>query len=74
LKKDDFVINTYAAYLLPRRITHILRVCLVGDFDWRVSNLTKNKVSEKEARPDFERRGCNSIPVGQLSLWYESMG
>jgi two-component system response regulator CpxR len=50
LKKDDFVINTYAAFLLPRRITHILRVCLVGDFDWRVSNLKKNNVSEKDAR------------------------
>ncbi len=50
LKEDNIVFNTYAAYLLPKKITHILRVCLVGDFDWRVSNLTKNKVSDKDAR------------------------
>jgi len=50
LKKDNFVINNFAAYLLPKRITHILRVCLVGDFEWRVSNLTKTKVSDKDAR------------------------
>jgi len=50
LKTDNIVFYTNAAYLLPRRISHILRVCLVGDFNWRLSKLTKNKISEKDAR------------------------
>lgn len=50
IKDGKAVFHTYAAYLLPKEISHILRIALVGDFDWRVEKITGNSTSEKEAR------------------------
>nr|MDA3807293.1 cytidylate kinase family protein [Thiomicrorhabdus sp.] len=48
--KDNVVINNLTSYLLPKELNHILRACLVGDFEWRVKQLTTKGKSDKHAR------------------------
>ncbi|MFC2130397.1 response regulator [Bacteroidota bacterium] len=50
ISKDNIVCNSPAELLLPKEISHILRVCIVADFKFRTSLVSSQKgVSEKEA-------------------------
>lgn len=60
-RKDNLVYLGYAGLLLPRDISHILRVCLVADSDYRVKKASeKEGVSEDKAesliKKDDEQR------------------
>ncbi|MBN1844030.1 MAG: response regulator [Deltaproteobacteria bacterium] len=50
LCSDNVIIFGFAAHLIPREITHVLRVCLIADMKFRLSVANKERgLSEKEA-------------------------
>lgn len=50
IAKDNCLLHGYAAHLVPRTISHILKVCLIANHDYRVDEAVRiNSVSEKEA-------------------------
>lgn len=51
IKENDIVYCGFTAHLMPRTVSHILRVCVIGNFDFRVKTAVKTeRMSEKEAR------------------------
>lgn len=51
LSEHDLLIAGYAGLLVPREITHILHVCLVGDMEYRIGIAIENQgLSEKNAK------------------------
>jgi cytidylate kinase len=62
LCKDNIVYHGLAGHVFLKNVSHVLKVCIIADFDKRVENLTaREKVSEREARSwiskvDKERR------------------
>jgi len=50
VEKDKFILSGYCSLLVPPKISHVLRVCIIGDFDFRLQNAIKNpEDNEKEA-------------------------
>lgn len=53
---DNVIIHGCAGHLLPRTISHVLRVCLIANLDYRVEQGMKiDSLSEKEARKRIHR-------------------
>ncbi|MDI6775784.1 MAG: cytidylate kinase family protein [Syntrophales bacterium] len=51
VKENNIVYHGFAGHLLPRDITHILKVCIVASHDYRAAQaMEKEGVSEKEAQ------------------------
>ncbi len=51
LKADNIVYKGFAGHLLPRDISHVLKVCLVANHDYRVDAAAASEgISEKSAR------------------------
>ena len=50
LSENDLLISGFAGHLIPKEISHVLRVCLIADMKFRVSVAVEgNGMSEKEA-------------------------
>ncbi len=50
LSEDSLLISGFCTHLIPKSVTHVLRVCLIADVKYRMSAaLTSGKLSEKEA-------------------------
>ena len=50
LTRDNLVIQGFSGHLIPKEITHVLRICLIADMKFRTSAAAKEqKISEKEA-------------------------
>jgi CheY-like chemotaxis protein len=50
LSSDNLVIDGFVSHLVPREVSHTLRVCLIADMKFRVSLAVKEQgLSEKEA-------------------------
>ncbi len=50
LSKDDLLIAGFAGQILPETVSHVLRVCIIADMKYRLSNARKTEgLSEKEA-------------------------
>lgn len=50
IKQDNIVLHGFETLLLPGTVSHILRVCLIADHNYRVNEAVKDKgISEKEA-------------------------
>ncbi|PJA50681.1 MAG: histidine kinase, partial [Syntrophobacterales bacterium CG_4_9_14_3_um_filter_49_8] len=51
VKENNVVYHGFAGHLLPRDITHILRVCIVASHDYRAAIAMRSKgISEKDAQ------------------------
>ena len=51
VKENNIVYHGFAGHLLPRDITHILRVCIVASQEYRAAlSMRSEGISEKEAR------------------------
>lgn len=48
MRKDAIVFHGYAGHLIPRNISHVLRVCLIADVEFRLNQLLKEKKITKE--------------------------
>jgi two-component system, OmpR family, response regulator CpxR len=50
LPQDNLVISGFSSHLIPKKITHVLRVCLIADIHARIASARQNqKISETEA-------------------------
>ncbi len=56
LREDQLLISGAASLLIPRRINHVLRVCLVADVAYRIKTATTSAaLSEKQARQHIRK-------------------
>ena len=56
VKENNIVYHGFAGHLLPRDITHILRVCIVASQEYRAAlSMRSEGISEKEARRILRR-------------------
>ena len=50
IQQDKQIIHGYEGHLIPRTISHVLKICLIGNFDYRVEQAMKaEKISAKDA-------------------------
>lgn len=50
LTNDNLLLSGFSGHLIPKAISHILRICLIADMSFRISLAAKAKgISEKEA-------------------------
>ena len=50
ISEDKLLFSGFAGQLIPKNISHILKVCIIADMKFRVSNaIMELKISEKEA-------------------------
>lgn len=57
LMDDNLLISGFAAHLIPKAITHVLHVCLIGDLRFRIAVASKEMgLSEKEAIREIHRQ------------------
>jgi len=60
--RDQVVLHGCATHLLPRTVPHILRVCAIANFDYRVERAMKTEnISEKEARKSIHADDKNNF-------------
>jgi two-component system response regulator CpxR len=70
LSKDDLLIHGFCGMLVPRDITHVLRVCLVGDMPFRASVAQdEDGVSEKEALKLINK--CDTERAKWIDMLYD---
>ncbi len=68
LQADNILISGLAGLLIPRNITHVLKVCLIADMKYRTGFAAgEQKISEKEAVKRVRRED------EMLALWVEQI-
>ena len=56
LNQDKIVYHGIATLLVPKEVSHVLRVCLVGDIEFRLSEAVRgDQISDREARSRIKR-------------------
>jgi CheY-like chemotaxis protein len=77
LHTDHRVYHGVAAHLVPKEITHALKVCLIADLDFRVAQAREEGLSAKEAkkRISMEDQGLSQLTHNLLhhSPWDASL-
>ena len=54
--KDNCLLAGFGGHLLPRTVTHILRTCIIANFDFRIKEAVRiNSISEKEAEKNIHK-------------------
>lgn len=57
LNADNLLISGFSGHLIPREISHVLRICLIADMSFRIALAAKAKdISEKEAAKWIRRQ------------------
>lgn len=57
LTADNLLISGFSGHLIPREISHVLRICLIADMSFRIDLAAKaNDISEKEAAKWIRRQ------------------
>jgi two-component system response regulator CpxR len=69
LEKGPAVVHGFSSLLVPRAISHVLRVCIIAEMPFRIEQATATGVpSEKEALKQIHSRDTDSAAwVGMLS-------
>ena len=68
LIEDDYIITGRTSHLIPKTISHVLRVCLIGDLKYRYSvAASQHQLSEKEALKQIRRKD------GDYGAWTETL-
>ena len=78
ISKNNVVYHGFASHLLPKNITHILKVCILGSHEYRIKTaMQKEQISEQNAskiiRTDDERRIKWVHYLHHISPWDESL-
>ncbi|MBU1195913.1 MAG: response regulator [Proteobacteria bacterium] len=78
MQKGDCIFHGFLSHLIPKEISHIMRILIITDKKNRIANgMEKNKLNEKEATRDIEEADkyaalwTNSI--FQKKAWDESL-
>ncbi|OGQ96007.1 MAG: hypothetical protein A2284_13795 [Deltaproteobacteria bacterium RIFOXYA12_FULL_61_11] len=73
LQHDDFVFQGLGLHLIPPQLTHVLRVCLLADLDYRLQHLVASGLEAKEAQRrlsyDDEELARHIDLIHQRSPW-----
>jgi len=68
LIKDDYIIAGCTSHLIPKTISHVLRVCLIGDLKYRYSvAASQHQLTEKEALKQIRKQD------GDYGAWTEML-
>ncbi len=68
LAQDNLILSGFSSQLIPREITHVLRVCLIADMKYRKSvAATEKNLSEKEATALIHKQD------GDCGAWVQSL-
>jgi CheY-like chemotaxis protein len=78
IQQDNVVIHGFKTFLLPDNISHILRVCIIADHNYRVKQaVSADGISEKEADNLVRKFDNSSFQWSQyvtgLSPWDEEL-
>ncbi len=79
MAEDRQLIWGFTSHLIPKKISHVLRVCLIADARWRARSAAEiNSVAENEARnvihrQDEERAAWIHAQTGQKDPWSPSL-
>jgi two-component system, OmpR family, response regulator CpxR len=79
LSGDDLLLSGFSALLVPKAISHVLRVCLIADMKFRTSlAMAVHGLSEKEAskvirRQDEDRAAWANATVQKADPWDASL-
>ena len=78
VQPDNLVYHGFAGHLLPKELTHVLRVCLVAPRKHRAGMAAKTEgiseeAAEKQIRNDDEARGRWTLHLFGLGPWDESL-
>ncbi|ADW18985.1 response regulator receiver protein [Desulfobulbus propionicus DSM 2032] len=79
LEADNTLIHGLTGHLIPDEITHVLRVCLIADMNYRLVQAGREtQVSEKEAvalihKQDKEKAAWTDTLFGQPDPWSASL-
>jgi len=78
LMKENLVYNGFLGYVIPGVVSHVLKVCIIADIDYRVSEaVAKAGLSERDALKAIkkydEERNTWSQYVFELSPWDASI-
>ncbi|MBF0520242.1 MAG: cytidylate kinase family protein, partial [Nitrospirae bacterium] len=52
-KQDNILYSGFSALLIPQDITHVLRVCLIADIDYRIA-----KIADMESKENFSEKNA----------------
>ena len=58
LKADDFLMIGYTGLMIPREISHVLKVCVIADMKYRIG-VASGEIAEKEAIKRIRREDEN---------------
>jgi CheY-like chemotaxis protein len=68
LRQDGLLVHGYAAHLIPKNISHVLKICLIADMKHRVKlAVDAERVSEREAQKRIHREDESRV------LWVEHL-
>lgn len=57
LSDDNLLLSGFSGHLIPKAISHVLRICLIADMSFRIALAAKSKdISEKEAAKWIHRQ------------------
>jgi CheY-like chemotaxis protein/cytidylate kinase len=78
VSKNNVIYHGFAGHLLPKNITHILKVCILGNHEYRLKTaIEQGNISEQNAkskiRKDDEKRLKWVHNLCNLSPWDESL-
>ena len=79
LLSDNLLVSGFTGHLIPRKISHVLRICLIADMKSRISVAVKeNGFTEKEAvrqihRQDEDRSAWVNTITGISDPWDPSL-
>jgi CheY-like chemotaxis protein/cytidylate kinase len=78
LSRDNLIYHGFASLLLPYNITHILKVCILANQDYRIKKaMEEHNLKEQNAksaiRKDDEKRYNWAHHLHQLSPWDEKL-
>lgn len=78
VRTDKVIYHGFASHLLPKNITHILRVCILANQEYRLKTaMEQDNISEQNAKrqikKDDEKRYKWVHDLYQLSPWDESL-
>jgi CheY-like chemotaxis protein len=77
VKNDNVVYHGFAGHLLPRTVSHILKICLVANRDYRIARAVEQGLTKKNAaktiRKDDEERKKWTQHLFNLGPWDKSL-
>jgi two-component system, OmpR family, response regulator CpxR len=56
LSEDQLMIQGFCGQMIPKEVTHVLRICLIADMKYRIALATESGLSEKEATSIIRHR------------------